>query len=165
MWLFPRPSSVRIVSIFRNTTRTATKNKTTQENGSPSSPPTAPSTDANANVRKPASLCRRSRSIPMNKPMARAKPSRASVGRYGHDGSCVITLASIHQPARLYTGANSIQMMWLRQRQTSFSLSNFAAREIWLAIGRESRRGKESPQDKAQVERVYGVTATVPILC
>jgi len=47
---------------------------------SSSSPPTAPSTAANANVRTPATFWRRSRSMPMKSPMASASASRASVG-------------------------------------------------------------------------------------
>ena len=97
--------------------------------------------------------------------MARAKPSRASVGRYGHDGSCVITLASLcTRPSRSVPGANSIQLIWLRQRQTRFVEQLHRSRDLARDRAGEPSR-KESPQDKTQVERVYGVTATVPILC
>src|SRR5581483_5471858 len=66
------PSPLLSVSRFSSTTST------------PSRPPAAPSTAANANVRTPATFWRRSRSMPTNRPIASARARRASVGTGGH---------------------------------------------------------------------------------
>lgn len=74
------PSPVWMVSTLSRITSTPMRASASKEKESPSSPPAHPSSAAKAKVRRPASFRRRSRSIPMNSPIADASASRARVG-------------------------------------------------------------------------------------
>ena len=85
------PSPVRMVSMLSTTVRMPSRPRASSAYGSPRRPPAAPSSAAKPKVRRPASLRRRSRSIPTKSPIASASARRASVGAYGRSpGSTVI---------------------------------------------------------------------------